>query len=98
MLISPAPLPKKDPVNEPVNVPLPAKANEAVDAFEELIAYDDDTAKLDVPNKLPVKLLAVTLPLNVLGPLTVKLPVIVTEPVNCCVSVNSSPNIFEPEE
>ena len=55
------------------------------------------TAQLDVPYREPVRLLIVVEPLNVLGPLTVNDPVIETEPVSCCVSDNSSPNILDPE-
>ena len=51
-------------------------------ANDALVTKDALVAKLAVPNKEPVKLFAVTLPIKVLGPLTVKLPVILTEPVN----------------
>ena len=58
------------------------KANEAVNANEEL--------NTDIE---AVWLLSITL-----NPLTPKLPVTVTEPVNCCVLVNWLPNMFDPEE
>lgn len=60
-------------------------AKEAVVAKLELIAKLEDNAwvaKEAVPNKLPVRLLAVTGPLKVEVPVTVKLFVTNTDPVN----------------
>ena len=52
----------------------------------------DPLAQDEVPNKEPVKSLIVPLPTRV------KLPEMLTEPVNVCVSDVSSPNLLDPEE
>ncbi len=55
-------------------------------------ANDDVTAKDDVPNNEPVKFVAIT------EPVTPKLPVMVTLPVNTCLSSIVSPNLVDPLE
>jgi hypothetical protein len=55
---------------------------DAVRAKEALVANDELVEKLAVPNSEPVKSVAVTLPLKLEVPFTVKLPVIETLPVN----------------
>ena len=56
--------------------PAAFKANEAVNAFEAVTAKEAVVAKLAVPNKDPVKSVIVALPI------TPRLPVILTDPVN----------------
>ena len=45
ILVSPPPLPKKEPVNDPVKGPFPDKANDDVTALDADTAFELDTAK-----------------------------------------------------
>ena len=80
----------------PLNVPPTFDTNPStseIDAVAEplaiLKASSDKAANGMLNNPLPSPLII---------PSTLKEPVISVEPVICCISVNSSPNIFEPDE
>jgi len=79
---SPENIPKKEPVAEPVNEPV---------AF---ICPKNEPVKFAKPVKFPLN---EPKPVDAVNSFVINLSLTSTDPVNSCLSVNSSPNLFEPD-